>query len=312
MPFKNALLDFSSIVFENINTVTYLFFKMAFSVNLASGIGTSIERPDLTLGEICNDKETSRTSKRHSRENTVMEKRVMHKKRRKTKRSQGALKGKVKPLKKHLEIETSLRKQAESLLCKYKNISRTYWERWQWELHKRKEALSEEIFSKSRYLQRNQNSNVLLTEINPEILYNPVIDGTIKEVYLARGCFGIVCLKFYRGLQVAVKQFLPRSLISDIKNEAMILGSLCHSYLPLLFGVCIKSQPYQIVMQYYGLKDHDVSTFQKELHLSNFSASVWLMLCSQLTEAVDYLHAEANILHNDIKGDNVLITQSSR
>ena len=35
------------------------------------------------------------------------------------------------------------------------------------------------------------------------------------------------------------------------------------------------------------------------------------MLCSQLTEAVDYLHAELNILHNVIKGDNVLITQSS-
>ena len=64
-------------------------------------------------------------------------------------------------------------------------------------------------------------------------------------------------------------------------------------------------------MQYYGLKDHEVSTFQKELHLSNFFALVWLMLCSQLTEAVDYLHAEADILHNDIKGDNVLITQSS-
>ena len=30
------------------------------------------------------------------------------------------------------------------------------------------------------------------------------------------------------------------------------------------------------------------------------------MLCSQLTEAVEYLHAEANILHNDIKGNNVL------
>ena len=42
-------------------------------------------------------------------------------------------------------------------------------------------------------------------EINPEMLYNPVIDGTIKEVYLARDYFGIVCLKLYRGLQVAVK-----------------------------------------------------------------------------------------------------------
>ena len=34
-------------------------------------------------------------------------------------------------------------------------------------------------------------------EINSEMLYNPVIDGIIKEVYLARGCFGIVCLKLY-------------------------------------------------------------------------------------------------------------------
>ena len=99
-------------------------------------------------------------------------------------------------------------------------------------------------------------------------------------------------------------------LISDIKNEAMILGLLYHPYLALLFGVCIKSQPYQIVMQYHGLKDHEVSTFE-ELRLSNFSASVWIMLCSQLTETVDYLHAEPNIQHNGIKGDNVLITQSS-
>ena len=210
---------------------------MASSVNLTSGIGTSIERPELTLGENCNDKETSRKSKRRSRENSIMEKRLMHKKTRKIKRSQGALKGKVELLKKHLEIETSLRKQAESSLCKYKNISRTYWERWRWELHKRKEALAEEIFSKSRYPQRNQNSNVLLAEINPEMLYNPVIDGTVKEVYLARGCFGIVCLKLYRGLQVAVSDFCHAcSLISDIKNEAMIAtGFTLSSILAITF-----------------------------------------------------------------------------
>ena len=67
------MLDFSSILRENI-TVMCLFFKMAFSVNLASGIGTSIERAELTLSEICNDKETSRTSKRCSHEKTIIEK----------------------------------------------------------------------------------------------------------------------------------------------------------------------------------------------------------------------------------------------
>ena len=63
------------------------------------------------------------------------------------------------------------------------------------------------------------------------MLYDPVVDGTSKEVYLARGCFGIVCLKIYRGLQVAVKRLLPRSLLTDVKNEATTLASLCHPYL---------------------------------------------------------------------------------
>ena len=72
-PCHLRMLDFSSILLENI-IVMCLFFKMAFSVNLASEIGTSIERAKLTLSEICNDKETSRTSKRHSREKTIIEK----------------------------------------------------------------------------------------------------------------------------------------------------------------------------------------------------------------------------------------------
>ena len=36
-----------------------------------------------------------------------------------------------------------------------------------------------------------------------------------------------------------------------------------------------------------------------------------VILCSQLLEAVDYLHCEVQLLYNDIKEDNVLLTQDS-
>ena len=36
----------------------------------------------------------------------------------------------------------------------------------------------------------------------------------------------------------------------------------------------------------------------------------WLVICGQLLEAVDYLHTKGNILHNDIKRDNIVIGKS--
>ena len=40
-------------------------------------------------------------------------------------------------------------------------------------------------------------------------------------------------------------------MISDVTNEANLLASLCHPYLPSLFGVCMKEKPFRLVMQFY-------------------------------------------------------------
>ena len=37
----------------------------------------------------------------------------------------------------------------------------------------------------------------------------------------------------------------------------------------------------------------------------------WLAFCVQLFEALNHLHTQALILHNDIKSDNIIITQES-
>ena len=103
--------------------------------------------------------------------------------------------------------------------------------------------------------------------------------------------------------------FLPRSLKADVYNEASILQLLCHSYVPLLIGVCVKQQPFSIVVQFYGFKGLEVSSIDKELMHNHFTGRMWILLATQLLEAIHYLHEEAKVLHNDIKC-NILVAQS--
>ena len=70
------------------------------------------------------------------------------------------------------------------------------------------------------------------------------------QTYIGRCSFGVVRVQIYRGIKVAVKELLPRSLASDVRHEAGILAMFCHPYLPLLFGIHTATQPYKIVMHY--------------------------------------------------------------
>ena len=242
--------------------------------------------------------------KKFSRNNTRKEKLMMNKLRRKRKKRKKAMKLEVQRLKKEVALEKNLRKQVETSLSTYRSISRTYWERWRWELHKRREAIQQLKINKPV-----DSDNYLLHEINPLMLKDPT-DGEIhKETYLARGCFGIVRLQEYRNMPVAVKEFLPRSLAVDVKKEACILASLSHPYVPYLYGICTKKNPLRIVMQFHSVFG-GVSTLEKELLVGRLLGTIWIVLCAQLMEVIHYLHEEVGLLHNDIKGDNVLLTQS--
>ena len=128
--------------------------------------------------------------------------------------------------------------------------------------------------------------------------------------FIGRGSFGVVRSQLYRGFRVAVKELLPRSAVDDVQHEAEILALFCHPYLPLLFGVITTTRPYRIIMQYHGLCNRAVSTTLHEV-LSNPSElckeDVMIMLCNQLAEALDYMHCEVKVLHNDLKCNNILI-----
>ena len=185
----------------------------------------------------------------------------------------------------------------------YKNRARTFWERWRWELQKRKEAM---VSARSRVGLKNiyTASQQHFMEVDSSMLVNI----SQKQCYAGRGSFRIVKIQAFRSIQVAVKMFLPRSLKCDVYHEASILQRLCHPYLPLLIGICVKQQPFCIVMQFHGFKGLEASTIADQLMKRNhFTSHSWL---TQLLEAINYLHEEAKILHNDIKCNNILVAQS--
>lgn len=235
-------------------------------------------------------------STKHRRKHTPEQKRSMKRERKKRKRQKRAAIRKIKELQKQNEAATGPSRD----VMLYKQMARHYWDRWQWELQKHKEAAQ---------LNREKIHTNGLHEIDPALLTNPSKDGQPTEIYLGQGSFSIVQLKVYRGFNVAVKQYRACTEKSDVCNEAMVLSRLCHPYLPYLFGVCTESSPYQLVMQFYGIGLETV-TLSKEMLEKKLlvGPTMWLITCSQLTEAISYIHEDIQILHNDIKPDNILLS----
>ena len=220
----------------------------------------------------------------------------------------------------NIKVEEKMRKKAQGEAAKYKGMARTYFDRYCWEVQQRRTVMKEYRLETIKKLlpgksDRNQDTKTVYVhnEINPANLLNPLIKGERKDVYLGRGSFGIVKMQMYRGLKVAVKEYLPRSVLDDVKREASFLSHLCHPYLPLLIGITTKDKRLRLVMQFHGVSDFKASTMWDELkeHQLIQAGSGWLILTIQLLEALKYLHTEVEFLHNDIKANNILLTRYS-
>lgn len=269
---------------------------------------------------------SSINNSKKSRKNTREEIRKMRNKRKKKKRLGRSYRGSNKSatakctcdsvpvLKEELKKQCKLGDEKTKEVCLYKNMARSYWERWQWELQKRKEAVRKHADHTAKYCAESPapSTHVQLNEIHTELLHDPIkSDGSTQEEYIGRGSFAVVRLQTYRGFPVAVKEFLPNSVYTDVIHEASILAKLCHPYLPYLFGVCTSSSPFKIITQFHGSGTKPLTLSQELISTHAISDSTfWLLLSSQLMEAIQYLHTEVEIIHNDIKCNNILLTDS--
>lgn len=248
-------------------------------------------------------KDIPRKSARLSRKNTKEEKKSMKKKRKKSKMKKKL--EELRSLRRDLAKEKAVRQNAEQRCKRYIGMSRTYWERWRWELRMRRDAMIHE-----RTASKSTTTKLIVPTIDAHMLEDPVIDGENKECFLGRGSFGIVRLQMYRNIKVAVKELLPHTLAEDVTKEAVILASLCHPYLPFLFGISLKEAPYKIIMQFHAIDELTSITLYQQLcrKTLNLTTNWAWMFGAQLVEAVQYLHMEVDILHNDITYNNILIT----
>lgn len=191
-----------------------------------------------------------------------------------------------------------------------RKLAELYWDRWRHEVEERKyrKQLLPLKHTKVKTATLSQIPRSLLIEFN-ELSST----SSANEQILGRGSFGIVKHFLYRGIHVAVKEFYAQVSIETVGYEARFLSKLCHPYLPLFFGLNTSVKPYYIVTQYYGIDGQSV-TIHKELLLHTYVCipQEWLTLCGQLVEALRYLHEDAKCIHNDIKTDNILLTNTNR
>ena len=213
------------------------------------------------------------------------------------------------------ECELQERKEFERKINLYKRMARSFWERWQWELKERKDATREKMLAyqkRSTTMINASPAKMQLNNINRTLLCDPKIQG--KCNVLGQGSFGVVKLKTFRGINVAVKECFSRTVLSDVHHEANMLMQVCHPFLPYLFGICADKQPYCLVMQFHGITvdKNEFSCNINEAFRRNIitDGSKWLEICGQIMEALRYLHEEAQLLHNDITTSNILLTDS--
>ena len=76
-----------------------------------------------------------------------------------------------------------------------------------------------------------------------------------------------------------------------------------------MFGYCIDTRPFLLITQFHGLKGHCVtftSLVLKHDHLQN----EWCRIMYECSDALLYIHSKG-YLHNDLKGDNVIISDDN-
>ena len=147
------------------------------------GSPPSTPSDDTTKSTTSNNQGYQNLGPKKSRRNTVQEKRAMRRERKK--------KRKMK--------KSRLAKDLVRDMRLYKIMARDYWDRWQWEMQKRKEEM------RLRTIAPRHASNSL-HEIDPSQLSDPIQDGRPTEVYLGRGSFSVVRLNPSTGEFISGKK----------------------------------------------------------------------------------------------------------
>lgn len=140
-----------------------------------------------------------------------------------------------------------------------------------------------------------------------------------KEIELGEGTFGRCILKtFNRTGNVVVCKEMKYDNKEALIKEAQIMQLLTGRAFPYIYGVQLQEKPYSIVMQFiYESKENAMRSVTLAAVLDAKCAMTysirkamtnedWKRFALDLVEGIKSLH-EKDIIHNDLKCDNILI-----
>ena len=192
-----------------------------------------------------------------------------------------------------------------------KTMKEKYFQLWrESENEKSKLKTGRKVFS-GKYIPTTLKQTKEILKVDPTFL-----EETDGQQVLGKGRFGTVVLKKFRSSPVAVKYFDIATSSSMVEREASFLQHCCHINLPIIYGMNSTEKPYFIVTQFYGSQESTTGSqtlkniLEGDAPIKSLNAEQWLHIISQFVSALCHLHRK-DILHNDIKNDNILIVNNA-
>lgn len=135
-----------------------------------------------------------------------------------------------------------------------------------------------------------------------------------QEQLIGEGTFGYCIAGSYKGVSAAFKVFKDLSHYKEVHAEANILLKIpSHPGIPMLIGVCTTSTPFVLATKLCKTagKAKTYSGFlrsQQEYSKPNLRLALHLLL--SVGEAISHIFS-VDILHNDIKGNNIVLEDAN-